>query len=357
MSFALHRDFPTDFAILAKACAAAVSLEGNKSNVPAAALRFAERTGASPQVRQALKSAVSGATLDDPTWAGALADDSIVSTFVGSLRASSIMARLTADGIVPAPAQCRLVAATTGFVFASSGEATGIPVSRMALADAPIPLRRAAGIAVLSQELVRATTPAAAQFVDSELRKALSAACDRTLLDIASNSAPGIASTATTNVTAVRDEIRAALNLVNVTASGQLFVVMNPEIANALAAMTDQNGASAFPEMTPIGGALLGCPVLVTDQITNTEVLLLDASGFVGSISAVTIEASREGTIQLDSAPTQNARTSTGTATVSLFQAGLVGLKATAYFALEKARSSAACVITGTAWGGAVTAS
>jgi hypothetical protein len=92
--------------------------------------------------------------------------------------------------------------------------------------------------------------------------------------------------------------------------------------------------------MTVAGGNIAGIKVVVSDAATDA--ILFDASQIAANSETITIDASREATLQLDESPTSGA-----SSLVSLWQSNLRAMRATRFFAAEVLRPEAVAVITG----------
>jgi hypothetical protein len=67
----------------------------------------------------------------------------------------------------------------------------------------------------------------------------------------------------------------------------------------------------------------------------------------------VTIDASREASLQMDDAPINNSTTGTGASLVSMFQTNSIALRAERFINWAKVRAAAVALITDVDWGGA----
>jgi HK97 family phage major capsid protein len=116
----------------------------------------------------------------------------------------------------------------------------------------------------------------------------------------------------------------------------------------AISLMTNSLGNKEFPDINMNGGTLLGLPVVTSENIpattgspaegypiilaSTTDILLADDGD-------VTIDASREASLQMDTAPDSPATAST--TFVSMFQQNMVAIRAERYINWAKRRAAA----------------
>jgi hypothetical protein len=103
-----------------------------------------------------------------------------------------------------------------------------------------------------------------------------------------------------------------------------------------------------FPGMTPMGGTLMGTPVLVSDGCLAGDFILVDASGIGGAAGEMVLQQMREATLQLDAAP--DSPPTAATTLVSLWQENLAGILCERYFVATKLRTDSVGYITGAAY-------
>ena len=97
----------------------------------------------------------------------------------------------------------------------------------------------------------------------------------------------------------------------------------------------------AFPGMTVFGGEIGGLPTLVSDQLDDQTMVVLDAAQFAAASDAITLDSIRQGVIQL------NDGSSSGSTAVSLFQNSLVAIRSERWFGFERLRETAVAVVVG----------
>jgi len=315
---------------------------------PVQASVLAESTKAPEAVRIVLRAAVDAGSLADPAFAAALADNDIVGAFVEAIRPESVFARMLLDGglaRMPLRTSAAVVAAdATAYVV---GEGMPIPISAMALSGRMLEQQKAAGMVVVTNEVVRSVSPAARSLLDGSLKAAVSFALDAKFIDLITDGITPLPASGVTAAAALSD-LRELLDIVNINAGGSLYWVMPAGVANAAATLASPYGELAFPAMSPVGGEILNLPALVSDAVPSDRVLLIDASGIGGEIEAVTVEASGEASIQMDSAP--NSPPNAATVMRSLWQENKIAILGRAAFGAEPLRDNAVAILSDIAW-------
>jgi hypothetical protein len=108
--------------------------------------------------------------------------------------------------------------------------------------------------------------------------------------------------------------------------------------------MKNALGQPLNPGLTMNGGVLEGLPVIVSQYVPSGLIVLAAANEiFLSDDGQVTIDASREATLEMSDAPA-------GTATRSMFQHNEVALRAERYINWARRRADAVAVITGAAY-------
>jgi len=121
--------------------------------------------------------------------------------------------------------------------------------------------------------------------------------------------------------------------------------VMSNQQAVRLSMMRNALGQREFPDMTALGGMLEGFPVIASEAIGVSSdggiIAFINADDiFYSDDGPVTIDASREASLQMNTTP--DNPTTASTVLVSLWQRNLVGLRAERYMNWKKRRSTAA---------------
>jgi HK97 family phage major capsid protein/HK97 family phage prohead protease len=327
-------------------------------------------------VHTAIKSAVPGATSVDPAWAGNLVDPTnLVSDFVEFLRPMIILGKF-GTGNIPAlrrvPFNVRVPGQATGGTAGWIGEGAGVGVTKFDTNVLTLRWNKVGGIAVLSEDLLRFSTPAADVMVRQSLAEVLQATLDSDFINQGNSGTTdvkpaginnGSTNSASSGAAAadVRADIKTAVSYFitnNVPTTG-LVIVMKSAQALALSLMRNALGQREFPDITVNGGMLEGFPVICSEFCQTGVVTFISADNcYLADDGGVAIDLSREATIQMDTTPTQtiSAGTSpwapTAASGVSMFQTHSVAIRALRVITWKRRRSTACYYLTACGWGG-----
>ncbi|MBD8065638.1 hypothetical protein IC608_09130 [Devosia sp. PTR5] len=308
---------------------------------------------ASDRVQRFLKAAVGGIGTDET----ALVDQSvIVGAFVELMKRDSVFYALLADGMVRLPLRTwveMLAMQATGWIV---GEGQPIPVTSAGFDRTYLEPIKAASLAVVTRELLKAGSAEA--ILTRALRLAVGAAVDTEFFAHAIDGDTTAIPSTGGDLDSIAADLKALLDAVAPTTASRLVLAIDPPIQRAASMVLNLAGGFAFPDLTPTGGTIKGIPAMPSSSIGAGKVALLDASRFAGQSENIDIDASGQATVEmLDAALQQNAITGAGAAQVSMFQTGAVALKAVAMFGVHRLENSASAVVTGATWGGAYSGS
>jgi HK97 family phage major capsid protein len=130
--------------------------------------------------------------------------------------------------------------------------------------------------------------------------------------------------------------------------------IMTPTQALALSLMQNALGQPEFPGITMMGGTLLGFPVITTNNLVATSgspadgypIIFVNAGEIMmADDGQVTIDMSREASLQMDTAP--DSPETASTITVNLWQHNMIAIKAERYMRWVARRSNVVASITG----------
>jgi len=311
---------------------------------------------------QVQKAAVTAGTTTSAAWAGVLVyAETMASEFIELVRPATIIGRL--PNLRKVPFNIRVPRMVAGITSANwVGEGQSKPVGSFSLDAVLLPWAKVAIIVALTEELARFSDPAAENVVNQEMIAAISQFLDKQFIDPAIAPVAGIHPGSITNgIVAIPAtgssiaQITADLGtmLSNMASAGVPMTapawIMHPRTAIYLGMARGATDAPAFPSMAA-NNTLFGYPV-----ITSTTMPLGAGPGFLGTIilvdqpqifladdGSITLDVSREASLQLDTAPTTPPSPLT-----SLWQQNLIGIKAERYIYWMRRFDPAVQVLTG----------
>ena len=348
-----------------------VSKMNNLNPVDVAKTRYPD----DQRIQNVAKAAVSAATTSDASWAGALVGDesAVFADFVEFLRPMTILGRFGTGGIPSlrtVPFRVPLIGQTSGGQGYWVGEGKAKPLTKFDFSRTTLEPLKVANIAVMSEEVLRYSSPGADVLIRDQLAQALAERMDIDFIDPAKAAVAGISPASITNGvtpisasgTGTADDVRADLRSLyqnfiaaNNTPSSAVLI-MNGTTALALSLMVNALGQPEFPSVSMSGGTLNGVPVIVSEYIptdsTGSIVIMANAGDiYMGDEGGVMVDMSREASLEMDDAPTHDSDTPTGTSLVSLWQTNSVAMRAERFINWKLRRESAVAYLTGVNWG------
>jgi hypothetical protein len=317
-----------------------------------------------PTLINVMKAAVPGGGTGAGEWGAELAaiDQRYTGDFIEFLYSMTVFDKLPLRQ-VPANVQIKGQdgAATAYWV----GQSKAIPATTVDFMNVNLTPLKVAALAVVSNELLRDSSPAAEQLVRDALAEASAQRVDTTFLSAAAgvagvspagilNGLTGIVS-AGTDGAGLRSDIKAlyAPFIAAKNANG-LQLVTTPSLAKAVQLMTNPMGQTEFPGLNAEGGSLLGDTVVTGDNVGTGQLILLKPSDIfrIGD-SGVQVAISREAMIEQDSAPTGATNTPVAASAnfTSMFQSESTAIKVVRSINFGKRRASAVSFVTGADYG------
>jgi HK97 family phage major capsid protein/HK97 family phage prohead protease len=307
-----------------------------------------------PDVALYLKAAVAPGNTTDATWAGPLAVmTNVTNEFLELLRPETILGKI--PGLRKVPFNVSVPAQTAGGVYAWVGQGAPKPVTKLGFAAVTLGINKAAGIILLTEELVRSSSPDAETIVRADMIAGIAAFLDQQFIDpavapVAGVSPGSITNGVTTSGASSNDPFRdlhtlaAAFTTANMPLSG-LTVVMSETNALSMGLQRDIAGNMTFPGVGAKGGTVNGITILGSNAAGTNVVGLVGSQILMADDGGVTIDVSREASVQMDTAP-MNPADATVVMT-SLWQNNLVGLRAERYITWKRASANAVKYLTG----------
>jgi len=326
------------------------------------------------------KTAVAGGTTTDSNFAAALLAPAQVldSAFLEYIRPFTLVDRFgtTQNGVsIPSlkrvPFNVKIQSQTSGASANWVGEGKGKPVTKFNTTSATLLFNKVAAIAVITQELARFSRPGAEGLVRDELRRASVAKIDTSFVDPALAEVSGVNPASITNgLVALTSAGATAANVLTDAQSliapfilngydvSQLVILMPNTLALTLSLMQNSLGQDSFKGMTVMGGSLAGIPVLASQYLASgasygNMVVCLSAENIaLADDGNVTIDVSREASIEMSDAPANEVVTPTASAyTVSMFQSNSLAIRAEREISWKKMRSNAVVYMDDVNWG------
>lgn len=317
------------------------------------------------------KAAVPAGTTADGNWAGALVGEgtNVIADFVEFLRPRTILGRFGQNGVPSlrnVPFNVPLVGQTSGGQGYWVGEGKAKPLTSFGYERNLLDIFKVANIAVVTEELLRRSTPAAEGLIRDNLADAIAARLDTDFINPAKAAVAGVSPASITNgltavvstggdADAIRADVRALMATFiaaqNAPTSG--VWIMGTLTALGLSMMVNPLGQSEFPGITMTGGTFQGLPVIVSDYIGAGVVVLANASDiYLADEGGVQVDMSREASLEMADNPAHNSDTPTGaTSLVSMFQTNSVAFRVERFINWQRRRASAVAILTGATWG------
>ncbi|ECK7391201.1 phage major capsid protein [Salmonella enterica subsp. enterica] len=312
------------------------------------------------KLQHVIKAAVQGASTMNSAWAGSLSEyQEYEKDFIDYLRPLTIIGQFGQNGI-PAlravPFNIKVAMQTAAGSANWVGEGKGAPLTTSGYGHAMLPHAKVSAICVLTDEVLKSSSPAADLLVRNDLGAAVIERLDTDFIDPnkaeVDATSPGGITHGIAAITSTGDpdkDGQAALQKMidsKLQPSGAAWIMSS---SNALALSTRKNalGQKEHPDMTMFGGKFLGIPAIVS-TVAGSLLVLVDAPNiYLADDGEVAIDASREASLEMVDAPTQSSATGAGAQMVSMFQTDSVALRAMRWAYWKRRRVEAVVVITG----------
>lgn len=320
-----------------------------------------------------MKATVEAGTTLDATWAAPLVEyQNFAGDFVEYLRPRTILGQFGNNGVPSLnriPFNVRIAGQTTGGNAYWVGEGAPKPLTAFDFTATELRWNKIATIAVLTNELIRFSDPSAERLVRDGLAAAVIERADIDFIDPTKTAVANVSPASITNgATAIAssgstaEDVRADIQalwapfIAARNAPRNAVYIMDSTTALALSLMQNPLGQAEYPGITMNGGTFMGVPVVVSDYLPVSSaggiVVLVNASDiWLADDGQVTIDVSREASLQMLDNPTNNSATGTPTTMVSMFQTNSTAFLAERYINWARRRASGVAYLTGVNWG------
>jgi hypothetical protein len=325
----------------------------------------AERWGKThPQLVEVMKAGVAGGGSGSGEWGAELvqADSRYTGDFITYLYAKTLFDTLPLKE-VPEDVVIKGQdgAATANWV----GESKGIPVSKPDYSTVSLSPLKVAAIAVVSNDLIRRSSPAAEALVRDALVQASAQEVDSTFFSASAASA-GVSPAGILNGIAGHnshgntiDDVVADIKQLydyfitaNYSDSDRLAIITTPSLGKALSLMRTSLGVPAFPEVA--SGRLLGDPLYTGGNVSSGNVIVASLENIwrIGNLG-IQVSISNVATIEQDGAPQGASDTPTAASAtlMSMFQTESTAIKVVRPINFQLRRASAVALIDNAAYG------
>lgn len=316
-----------------------------------------------------VKTAVDIGTTTDTDFAAPLVNyTNMANDFIDFLRPQTIIGRI--PNLRRVPFNIRMPRQTGGGTAQWVGEGAPKPLTRQSFDFVNLGYMKLACITVITQELARFSSPSAEQIIRDDLAKAVVQQMDSDFMDSDNAGVANVKPAAITNgVTALASAGNTEANVRtdvgamfaqwiagNLNPAGGVWI-MPVSAAMRLSLVVNALGQPAFPTINMNGGTFFGLPVVTSESAGLTDnsaqghqVALVNAPEILlADDGQVTIDVSREASLQMDDAPTNPPVAAT--VLQSLWQQNLIGIKAERFITWAKARSTAVVLLNSVNWG------
>lgn len=293
----------------------------------------------------------------------------IYADFVEYLRPMTIIGKFGTNGVPSlrrVPFRTPLITQATGGSGYWVGEGLGKPVTKFTWTRTTIEPLKVANIAVITDELLRSSSPSADANIRDALVEALRERLDTDFIDPDKAASAGVSPASITNgvsattssgtdADAVSTDVQAAMAgfiaANNAPTTG--VWIMSATRALALSMMRNALGQLENPGLSMAGGTFAGLPVIVSEYVDTDQVYLVNASDiYLADEGGFAVDSSTEASLQMDDSPTQDSVTPTASTLVSMFQTNSVAIRAERTINWAKRRASAVQVLDAVYWGG-----
>ena len=321
------------------------------------ALQIAERwKDSTPEVELYLKAAVAAGTTTDPAWAGALAVvNNVTGEFLELLRPATILGKI--PGLLAVPFNAAVPVQTAGGSYGWVGQGAPKPVTKLGFGTATLGVAKAAGIVVLTEELVRLSNPQAEDVVRRDMIAGIAQFLDQQFVDPAvaavANVSPASITNGTVAIASTGDVLKDIQALIATFTAAHMpltgvVLIMSETNAFTLGMMLTANGDQLFPNVGASGGNVLGITIVTSGVVGGNVILVQPRYILYADEGGVNVDVSREASVQMDAAP-DNPGVAT-TVLTSLWQNNLVGLRAERFINWNRAVLASVKYVSGAAY-------
>lgn len=343
--------------------AKALAYQGHGNPIEIAEKRWGRKN---PHLIDVMKADVAGGGSGSSEWGSELvSQDTWMGDFQEFLYSTTVYNQLPLREV---PANITIKGqdgAATGYW---TGESKAIAASKADFNDVTLTPLKVGAIAVVSNELLRDSSPSAEMLVRDSLVEAVSQRIDTTFISNTAASAGvspagilnNIAATTSsgTDGDAVANDVKELMyRFITAKNSGGIQFVMNPNLALALSLLRNALDQYEFPNVTENGGTLFGRPVVTGHNVNANYFIALKPSDIYRiGMGPVEVSMSQQATIEMDDSAAGDTDTPTAPTGkfVGMFQTESTAIKVVQSMNFARRRESAVAWISDADYGGAI---
>ena len=301
-----------------------------------------------------VKAAVAPGNTLDPAWAQALVQiNQLTGEFIELSRPATILGRI--PNLTKIPFNTQVPIQTGGGTYKWVGQAKAKPVGKLTFGTATLGMAKAAGIIVLTDELIKSSNPSAEDIVRRDMVAGIAQFLDQQFTD------PAVAEVAQTSPASITNGAPTAASLddpskdlgtivgyftgQNIPLKG-ITLIMSSNNAYAMGVTRTATGVPLFPGIGVEGGNANGINIIASNVVGDKVIGLAPEYILYADDGGVSIDVSREATLQMNDAPVNPADPAT-TVWTSMFQDNLTALRAERFINWKKAAPTAVYYLTG----------
>lgn len=311
---------------------------------PREAIERAGEIGLGDRAMRVLKAAQAGGTVGN---AGVVNFGAQLGALMSSLRNIGAFDTIAAAAM-KLPLRLGRVVIASGFTVSTVGEGVAKPVRPIVLQASDMTPAKVACVIVLTKELIDALGVEGLNILGRELRGSIGQASDAGFLAALTGNSSEAEGSDVDSFASFLDAFEEGLRLLNLGAGSRVFAIMTPENMKSVAVQAYGAGVATLGWN---GGELAGVEFVVSDAQSADRLTLVDASGLAVALGEITLKASDEALVQMDTAPSMESTTPTATQGVSMFQTNSRALMCEREFSIKAIRVASYAHLTGIALG------
>lgn len=277
---------------------------------------------------------------------GFLTSEPLATNIFGSIPRASIAGEIiAASRPLPRFFDRFLVTDTADLAAEVVGEGEAIPVAGTSAQSIIVTPAKVGIIVPYSAELL--ADPSGPAVIESDFRIVLQRGLDAALLA----AVPPDSSTSFSASAAPMPDMKALLRgLGDLSGVAPPILAASPDTLITISTARDAGG-QLWPEAGLAGGHMLGCPLFPCDTLNDGVLRALNGEVLAARFGPIQIDAARHASVQMDTAPGQDAATGSGSTMVSGWQSDVVFVRfVVSYAAVALRQGTSASELVGIDW-------